>query len=253
MSVVMKHMRETLRDHVLEEIPAGERIKAFYIKEPGTRMGSSLILFTPEGIAIMGDLTPGRGAMSVYGYGLSWFASELGEDYLCGKFLEKEWVPEYAADYCRWMAKEVRKGQYDDDEFLKVRKLANERANLGHDLVLLRKDLHGAVEGEDVAGMKAEGRELCRKLGELRSQIVEAREKVAALFLELARDVEEWAYGCERFAEEVEEIEPGACEDGVPGYGYKPSDAGWLCAIQQRFSELYLAQVQNAKKELEKC
>jgi hypothetical protein len=28
-------------------------------------------------------------------------------------------------------------------------------------------------------------------------------------------------------------------DDGVPGYGYEPSDAGWLCAIQQRFAELY--------------
>lgn len=24
------------------------------------------------------------------------------------------------------------------------------------------------------------------------------------------------------------------------GYGYDPGEAGWLCAIQQKFSELYL-------------
>jgi hypothetical protein len=28
-------------------------------------------------------------------------------------------------------------------------------------------------------------------------------------------------------------------DDGVPGYGYDPRDAGWLCAIQQRFAELW--------------
>jgi len=27
--------------------------------------------------------------------------------------------------------------------------------------------------------------------------------------------------------------------DGVPGRGYKSADAGWLCAVQQRFAELY--------------
>jgi len=27
--------------------------------------------------------------------------------------------------------------------------------------------------------------------------------------------------------------------DGIPGYGYPPEDAGWLCAIQERFSALY--------------
>ena len=28
-------------------------------------------------------------------------------------------------------------------------------------------------------------------------------------------------------------------DDGLPGYGYPPEDAGWLCAIQERFSALY--------------
>lgn len=29
------------------------------------------------------------------------------------------------------------------------------------------------------------------------------------------------------------------CDDLVPGYGYDPKEAGWLCAIQQAFSRLY--------------
>ena len=30
-------------------------------------------------------------------------------------------------------------------------------------------------------------------------------------------------------------------DDGIPGYDYDPTAAGWLCAIQQRFAELYTA------------
>ena len=32
--------------------------------------------------------------------------------------------------------------------------------------------------------------------------------------------------------------EIGYGDDGIPGYDYDPGDAGWLCAIQQRFREL---------------
>jgi hypothetical protein len=32
-------------------------------------------------------------------------------------------------------------------------------------------------------------------------------------------------------------------DDGPPGYTYEPHEAGWLCAIQQRFAELYQAEI----------
>ena len=101
MSYVTANMAEALKSHVLEEISAGEKIRAFYLKRPGEgRMMSTLFLFTPEGIAIMGDLVPdGHGSISTYGYGVGWFADILGEDYLCSKFLPKVWVREYAVEW----------------------------------------------------------------------------------------------------------------------------------------------------------
>ena len=50
---------------------------------------------------------------------------------------------------------------------------------------------------------------------------------------ELADHGGEWLY------REIEELF-GHAED-IPGTGYNPADAGWLCAIQQRFSQLYNA------------
>jgi hypothetical protein len=34
------------------------------------------------------------------------------------------------------------------------------------------------------------------------------------------------------------------CDDGTPGYDYHRSTAGWLCALQQRFSELVSVKVE---------
>jgi hypothetical protein len=95
---VEEHMRESLAGHILEPHADHEKVKAFFLKGPKNgRMMSCLILFTIEGIVIMGDLTPCQnGVISTYGYGLSWFAGPKSEDYLCEKFLRKEFVPELA-------------------------------------------------------------------------------------------------------------------------------------------------------------
>ena len=39
--------------------------------------------------------------------------------------------------------------------------------------------------------------------------------------------------------EALNELSPCYVDDGVPGVGYPLHDAGWLCAAQQRFVELY--------------
>lgn len=197
MSYVMKHMTEGLKDHVLEEFPAGERIRAFYLrKKDGSRMMSTLILFTPEGIWIGGDLcpTPGvgvRGVMSTYGYGIDWFsADDLDERYLCSKFMGECWQLEAAVRDC-------------EDR--------------------VREEIHE---------MKA-----ARKEGD--------RDE-ARIHL---KNVRRWRAVRDDLGDEgsvdacYDAMRQQALWDGedMPGYDYPWGDAGWLCAIQRRFSELIKA------------
>ena len=58
------------------------------------RMGSTLLMETPEGLVISGDVCPRantRGVISDLGYNLGWFAGTSSADYLASKFLEKGW------------------------------------------------------------------------------------------------------------------------------------------------------------------
>lgn len=92
---VTEWQRKELANHELVPVTESEKIKAYYIKKPGTRTMSTLLVFTPEGIALMGDLTPTRhGTVSCLGYGLNWFTGQLSSDYLCSKFLEEDYLPE---------------------------------------------------------------------------------------------------------------------------------------------------------------
>lgn len=238
MSYVEFSMRDALKNHVLEEVPGSEKLQGFYMTEPGQgRAMSTLILFTPEGIVLMGDLCPNlNGAVSVYGYNLGWFSKQLSEDYLCSKFLRQEWQPVLAQSYCYDMALEVRRGQHDEA----TKALAAASEERAHCLANLRT-LHSmrGTPGDDVTAYFYEKQKLKDLLAEQRSKVVDLRDAHADRYEQLALDIEGWGYGMERFAEEIEEIEPQACEDGIPGTGYPVKDAGLLCAIQQRFAELY--------------
>jgi hypothetical protein len=178
-SYVEDHMRESLAGHVLELHADHEKVKAFYLKGPKNgRMMSSLILFTIEGIVIMGDLTPCQnGVISAYGYGLNWFAGRKSEDYLCEKFLRKEFVPELAEQ------------------------------SFKEQLLRWRRDEPGRIS-------RADARDAWDQLGRLMCDGMDAR-AFYDLYYETFRDTPEC--GC----------------------GYSRGDAGWLCAIQQRFSILY--------------
>lgn len=76
----------------------GTKSSMWYLRYPDQRAQSTLIIFSPEGIIITGDLCPGenRGVVSDYGYGLSWFVQDLNPDYLAEKFLRKRFVFEVA-------------------------------------------------------------------------------------------------------------------------------------------------------------
>lgn len=124
MSFVTPAIKESLKNHVLEEaLPQTGAFRAFYMKEPGKgRMMSTLFIFTPEGIVIMGDLCPGGprngGSISNYGYGIEWFGSQKSEYYLCEKFLVKEWQVELAEAWCREHVEEMKKTPEDHPDSL---------------------------------------------------------------------------------------------------------------------------------------
>lgn len=119
MSFVTPQIKESLKNHVLEEaLPFGNGFLAYYMKEPGQgRMMSTLFVFTPEGVVIMGDLCPGgpgnRGSISNYNYGIGWFSRKQSETYLCEKFLSKEWQSVVAARWVREHIDEMKKDKED--------------------------------------------------------------------------------------------------------------------------------------------
>ena len=98
MGYIEPHMRKALENHILVPVLEDEKIRAFYLKGPKQgRAMSTLILFTPEGIVLQGDLTPtDNGTVSTFGYGLRWFRGELSGSYLCEKFLKKVFRPDLA-------------------------------------------------------------------------------------------------------------------------------------------------------------
>lgn len=227
--------RDTLKNHVLEQVLDAPKFKAFYLKEPGMgRMQSTLILFTPEGIIIGGDLCPGNdprnsGVTSPIGYGLNWFAGRLSPVYLCEKFLYEGFHPAVAARDCREIADQILRGirqHVPQDDALEA--VDRERAELADELASLRH----AVDEEA-------RRDLLRRLAaETRMKRQELLQAHADEFLTLADRVEGGDMGAEGFRDELSAMGV-TLDDWYPGYGYDPRSAGLLVAIQKRFSELY--------------
>ena len=83
---------DRLKNHILEVICDHERVKCFRLcEEIGKNCMSTFITFNPYSIMLNGDLTPGQnGNVSACGYGIEWFAKDLGVSYLTGKFALKE-------------------------------------------------------------------------------------------------------------------------------------------------------------------
>lgn len=109
MSYVTPHMVEALAGHFLTTVAIGkplETVQLFAMRRPGTNMWRVQVTFTPEGIAIQGDigLGAGHGVCSCPGYGFEWFAGlgrpqfdgKLTETYLCEKFLRREFQRDVA-------------------------------------------------------------------------------------------------------------------------------------------------------------
>ncbi len=66
MGSIQNYMRDSLKDHILVPISETEKVNAFCLRDP--KQGR--MMFTPEGIVLMGDLTPtDHGTVSMIGYG----------------------------------------------------------------------------------------------------------------------------------------------------------------------------------------
>lgn len=182
MTYIEPHMREALAEHVLETVLESEKISAYYLKRPGQgRMMSTLILFTPEGIVLQGDLTPGQnGNVSALGYGRGWFSGRLSGGYLCEKFLNKVFRPDKA------------------------------KRAIKEDIIEQRRD--GSITKD--------------RARELWNDMPDGDEHDGRLFYEFYMD----------------ELGRDGCD--FPAYGYDLAEAGWLCAIQERFAALYNAHAQ---------
>lgn len=156
---ILPVMEKSLKDHVLEEIPAGE-FKAFWMRKPGTGNYAVLLVFTPAGIVVAGDIglstENNRGVVSDPGYGLDWFAGELGEDYLCSKFFrDVHWDRERAAEWCTAHAQEVLEGEHDSEAWDgdPAETLRKNRSLLARDFRVLTQALEScSVETEDDFG-----------------------------------------------------------------------------------------------------
>ena len=95
----LKRFRKDFKEHGLTVLAETDKILCVRIGKPNTRINSTQITFTPEGITIQGDWCPcGNGVCSTFGYDQDWFAKGLSWSYLAEKFLAREFVDEAAID-----------------------------------------------------------------------------------------------------------------------------------------------------------
>lgn len=115
--------QDNYRNHILVRELDTPRYKGFKLYDPAQRrMGSLVILFTPEGIVLHGDaeITP-HGTVSSYGYGLDWFKGKLHGSYLAEKFLNRQWVRESCAALLEERAEELEEEDTPEDDATRLK------------------------------------------------------------------------------------------------------------------------------------
>ncbi len=115
------HRRNNMLTKELTRVLNTEKFQAFTLTKIGYegRMGSTMIIFSPEGIVILGDLVPGHsngnGVVSTLGYGIGWFSGQLSPHYLAEKFLRQGWHAELAVEELKEWQKNGGNQYYDDE------------------------------------------------------------------------------------------------------------------------------------------
>lgn len=207
---IRPHMRKALAGHMLTCLVSTDEVHIYRMARPGVRAYCVLLAFTPEGIFIQGDVALGRdrGGIGTPVYkSLEWFAGQLSADYLCSKFLSKAWQREVASrdivDQLHHAEQELAEACEDE---LRYR-------GLGEDDVS-DEELHASPAVREYADAVEGWREVqdCLRDEVSEHEIYEVYSKYFCDFLEYCI-----------------------------GYDYPLDDAGWLCAIQERFSQLFHA------------
>lgn len=194
-SYVTEDMRRAMADKVLSVVVEYPGMVIYRLgPADGSRMDSTRILISREPLAeqiiITGDLCPGaNGILSNFGYGVRWFGRKQSEEYLCSKFLRREWVPERAKEALCHALHDARDGQTDEPTEEQAKRL-----DAIEDAIIASDDPYGEC----------------------------APTRTSEAFCE---------FWIEVFGDSPED----------QGMDYNPRDAGWLCAIQQRFAECYQA------------
>lgn len=79
---------QQIKDSQLTPLQEGGPIVGYWLRQkPDSLMMATLIVGTPVGVALMGDLTPGRGVI-IRGYSLEWFGDKHEPRYIARKCLE---------------------------------------------------------------------------------------------------------------------------------------------------------------------
>ncbi len=157
-------------NHTLDVVVEAPEVQVYRLLKPGEgSMGSVSIAFFPDRMAVFGDASPGRsgldfrGVFSDPGYGRGWFAGDLSRGYLCGKFLERGFLPSRAAEALRETADERAGEDRDEDRHDRrlsagdLRERADEIESLGddeHEVARWRVDFYN---DEGIAGDILEG------------------------------------------------------------------------------------------------
>jgi hypothetical protein len=104
--------------HRLRMVLNNEPFRAYMLEpEEGGRLNGVLIMFTPEGIVIMGDHAPTRTGICATGYDQAWFSARKNPEYLMEKFgMDREWQADLAVEYCNDELKEFGDAPPEEDD-----------------------------------------------------------------------------------------------------------------------------------------
>lgn len=237
----------------LEVIERTPRTQIFMLRKyPNSTMMSAILIFTPFGITITGDLhVSGKGGITAPGYGLLWFTQRLEADYLAGKFLRPGWVPELAHAYFASIRNEFIERRED---YRREREAL--RAHLQQEATETGEPFDPA---EDCPEEEPDEEELKPRTWRVGNEELTNATIIEALDFLLAEDNEDlfnnpqtiydampvyrkadkpWVVAGMTFSTAQWAIPFCLTEPG--GYDYDPAEVGWLSAIQRHFAEEYI-------------
>lgn len=148
---------------------SGGALSVYRVAQPDTTAYSFTVARVAGRLVLTGDAacpSEGNGYVSASGYGIDWFAGDLSLDYLCEKFLRKDFQPDYAlswlddavADAAGELQAYQDEHDEDDDDYeadeneldMRVQLLEEARDHLrGYDPDFSAADFHAVVTAAD--------------------------------------------------------------------------------------------------------